>query len=495
MIHNVQEKSVMQFARCLIVRSLLLCAFVLLSNSVDAQDSEISHDRIVGDYLFTDKDYQAVCYTIIYEEHGDVYALWELVDKAAKMEQVDSGSATYRVTFKSIGDVTLTFSQLADGRYNQLTLTGHRTDFRVDGQRHTSDLHRLREFHGDPSNPYLYHEPLQLTDGLQTGSIHDTRIDTTALYAVMNDLRQNNEYMHSMLVMKDGKLVVEEYFNGWDPVRLHRVQSVTKSVTSTLVGLAIEHGFVGSVDDSITTYLPNYDSLLDSNKKAIRIEHLLTMSAGFEWNEEATYYAAPEKCDAHLAGASGDFIGYVLAKPLVNEPGQYFEYNSGYPNILGHIIAKESGMTILEFAFDHLFEPLGVQRAHWMPIYGEKEYRPGCAGGLKLTSRDMVKYGFLYLRDGVWNGKQVVDSNWVSESIEGKIETRHNTRYGYQWKRTHSLDGQYEIFFASGTGGQYIACLPALDAVVVTTAVYHTDKGDDVAMMLLNQVLPAIVGT
>jgi CubicO group peptidase (beta-lactamase class C family) len=477
-----------------IIQWLLVCTLVLLSSTGGAQEAEVPHQQVVGDYLFTDKNYQAVCYTIVFEEQGDLYALWELIDKPAKMEQVDSASATYKVTFKSIGDVTLTFSKLADDRYNQLTLTGHRADFRVDGQRHRSEIHRLREIHGDLSKPYVYREPLQLTDGLQTGGIHDTRIDTTALYAVLNDLRQNNDYMHSMLIMKNGKLVLEAYFNNWDPVRLHRVQSVTKSVTSTLVGLAIEHGFIGSVNDPIATYLPHYDSLLDSSKKDIRIEHLLTMSAGFDWNEEATYYASPKDCDGILAHSSGDCIAYVFAKPLINEPGTYFEYNSGYPNILGHIIAKESEMTILEFAFEYLFEPLGIDRAHWMPIYGEKEYRPGCAGGLKLTSRDMVKYGFLYLRNGFWNGEQVVDSNWVRESIEGKMDSRHNTRYGYLWKRTHSLDGKYEIFYASGTGGQYIACLPALDAVVVTTAVFNTDKGDEVAMLLLSQVLPAIVG-
>jgi len=99
------------------------------------------------------------------------------------------------------------------------------------------------------------------------------------------------------------------------------------------------------------------------------------------------------------------------------------------------------------------------------------------------------------VRGGVGNGKQVVDRDWVGESIEGKMDSGYGTRYGYFWKSTRSLDGKYGVFFASGTGGQYIACLPELDAVVVTTAVFHTDKGDEVAMLLLKQLIPALAGS
>ncbi len=261
------------------------------------------------------------------------------------------------------------------------------------------------------------------------------------------------------------------------------------------MGLALQEGHIENIGDPIYKYLPQYDSLLTGAKREITIEHLLTMSAGFEWNEAATYYAAPEECDAHIAEASGDFIGYVLEKPLVNTPGEVYYYNSGFPNILGHIVAERSGTRILKFAFEHLFGPLGMERAYWYRNRQESEYRPGCAGGLRVTSRDMAKYGLLYLNGGVWNGKQIVDEDWIRESIEGKMDAGHGTRYGYFWKSTRSLDGKHGIFFASGTGGQYIACIPGFDAVVVTTAVFNTDKGDAVAMLLLEQLIPALVGS
>ena len=151
-------------------------------------------------------------------------------------------------------------------------------------------------------------------------------------------------------------------------------------------------------------------------------------------------------------------------------------------------------MNILEFAFRYLFDELGVKRAYWTPLSGEDQYRPGCAGGLRLTSRDMAKYGLLYLRNGRWNDKQLVSEDWVRESVEGKMDSGDDTRYGYFWKRTHSLDGRHDIFFASGTGGQYIACIPELEAVVVTTAAFNTDKADAIALLLLTEFLPMLTG-
>ena len=120
---------------------------------------------------------------------------------------------------------------------------------------------------------------------------------------------------------------------------------------------------------------------------------------------------------------------------------------------------------------------------------------PGCAGGLKLTSRDMAKYGLLYLQGGLWNGEQILDPDWVRESVEGKIDSGYDTHYGYFWKSIFSPDGKHEIFFASGTGGQFIVCIPGLDAVVVTAAVFNTDRSDEIVMMLQQQMIPALEGS
>jgi CubicO group peptidase (beta-lactamase class C family) len=479
--------------RAALMSVMIACA--LMTVSCARRGSTVTAESLCGDYLFDAKESYAVFYTTVYERDGALYAQSELVDYPVEMTKRGGDPPTYRIRFKSKGDFDLVFSSYRDGRYRTLTMKDNESAFRLGGARHEGAAQALREYHSRSGERYRYRRPLQLEDGLRTGSADEAGIDTTALCAMMNTVFEEYPYIHSILVVKDGMLVVEEYFNGWDPPRMHRLQSVTKSYTSTLVGIAIEQGLIGSVDDPVCGYLPSYDSLLAGAKREIRIRDLLTMSAGFEWNEGATYYAAPEKCDAHLADASGDYIGYVLAKPLADAPGERFEYNSGYPNILGHIIVQRSGRNILEFAFEHLFDPLGVERAQWMPIYSDREYRPGCAGGLKLTSRDMAKYGLLYLCGGEWNGKRIIGNEWVRESTAGRLDSGYGTRYGYLWKTIPTLDGRYGIFFASGTGGQYIACIPGLDAVVVTTAAFNTDKGDAVAMLLLEKLIPAISRT
>jgi CubicO group peptidase (beta-lactamase class C family) len=127
-----------------------------------------------------------------------------------------------------------------------------------------------------------------------------------------------------------------------------------------------------------------------------------------------------------------------------------------------------------------------------MSIRGES--KPSCAGGLKLSSRDLARYGYLYLRGGAWEGKQLVPTEWVSESLRDHFITDvdMNVGRGYWWGRAKSLDGLHDIFFASGTGGQYVIVIPDLDTVVVTTAVFRTDKGDAVAMLLLESLFPAL---
>ena len=449
----------------------------------------------IGDYLFDGRSFDSVFFITVYEEEGKLYAYSEMTDYPVEMERTNIAPPVFRIKYKRKGDFSLSFSRLAGKRYNSVLMSDNKSEFKMEGERSSEEILKLREYHNGRGGKYSYRKPLQLADGLKTGSVSDTEIDTTALYAMIDGIIDSSDIMHSLLVIKNGKLVVEEYFNGWDPPRLHRLQSVTKSYTSTLVGLALKHGYIGSVDDPVHKYLPQYDSLFTDEKKMITIEHLLTMSAGFEWNEEATYYNDPKACDAHIAGASRDFIEYVLSKPLASLPGERYEYNSGFPNMMGHIVCERSGMKILDFSLKYLFGPLGMNRARWMRNYNNKEYRPGCAGGLKLTSRDMAKYGLLYLQGGLWNGEQILDPDWVRESVEGKIDSGYDTHYGYFWKSIFSPDGKHEIFFASGTGGQFIVCIPGLDAVVVTAAVFNTDRSDEIVMMLQQQMIPALEGS
>ena len=467
----------------------ILCLAPLTGSCGQAVDQPGT--EVLGDYLFEEMRFRAVFLTHVYERDGSVYAQLDIVDRPSELVAVDGADDEYSMDVGgSKNKFVASFVRDADGRVTELRLTNEANGVEMMGKRVDLPLARLRDRYESTASEYVYEPPLEIEGDWPVGSLEEAGIDPGPLHEMMADISQSADFMQSILVVKDGKLVFEEYMNGWDPLRLHRLQSVTKSVTSTMAGLAISEGLIESVQDPLREYLPEYAELFDETKSKILIEHLLTMTGGFEWNEDATYYAKPEDCDAHLAMASGDFIQYVLEKPMANEPGTVFEYNSGFPNMLGYIIELRAGMNLLEFADAHLFEPLGIERAYWQPESGID--RPGCAGGLRLTSRDMARYGLLYLQDGMWNGEQLLDPEWVRESVKWRLDA-YEGGYGYFWKRYVNED--IDAFLASGTGGQFIVCIPALDAVVVTTAQFNTDKDYQIVGFLLSYVVPALMAS
>ncbi|MGD9141648.1 MAG: serine hydrolase [bacterium] len=475
--------------RSYLVAALFISAGITGLLSASFISEAATESPLTGDYLFDNLDRGARFLAHVYENDGDLYAMLDIADAPMKLELRDAGNKEYRAVLKTTKDFTVRFMKGDSGEFDRLHLECGTYDLDMTGKRIAEDIMRLREYHARPPQPYAYKKPLEVEGGWEVASLDEVGMGAEHLDQMMNDIYANYDYVHSILIVKDGKLVFEEYMNGWDPLRLHRLQSVTKSVTATLVGLAVREGFIGDLGDPLYEYLPEYSALFDEAKKEITIEHLLTMSAGFDWNELETYYADPEACDAHIAGASGDFIKFVLERPIVNEPGTRWYYNSGYPNMLGYIIEQESGRKLLEFAFEYLFEPIGIRRAYWQPTVGEG--RPSCAGGLRLMSRDMARYGQLHLMNGKWGGEQVLPRDFVAASTSPLIETGLDGAYGYFWW-THEQE-EFSAYLASGTGGQYIVCIPALNVVVVTTAVYHTDKSDEVVGLLLKYVVPALL--
>ena len=477
----------MSHSRNLVMLSVVFVAACLTFISCNSRQPTAVRD-VTGDYLFDERETGAVFLAHVYEDEGELYAMLDIADRPMGLELKDPEKVEYLMNSQGRGDFILGFSEYESGEFTRLRLMSDSQELDMTGERFREDITRLRGYHAQPTGSYSYRTPLQVEGGWEVSTLQEAGIDTSMLEEMMNAIHENYDYMHSILIVKGGKLVFEEYTNGWDPLRMHRLQSVSKSFTSTLVGIAIEEGLIGSINDQLYEYLPEYSSLFDESKKRIDIEHLLTMTAGFEWNELETYYENPKACDSHAAGASGDYIRYVLEKPLVNEPGTAWYYNSGFPNMLGHIIEEKSGMDLLEFSYQHLFEPLGIRRAYWQPITGEE--RPSCAGGLRLMSRDMARYGELYLRSGVWDGEQILPPEWIEESTRWRVDTGLDVGYGYFWKRYSN--GGLDVFLASGTGGQYIVCVPAFDAVVVTTARYNTDKSDGVTGLLMKYIVPAL---
>lgn len=335
---------------------------------------------------------------------------------------------------------------------------------------------------------WRYYQPEQLADGWEVSSIWEEAFDTLALYNMMDGVHFGDyEFMHGVLIVRNGKLVFEEYFGGFARDSLQHFQSTTKSITSALVGIAIDRGEIGSVTEPLFDYLPQYARLRDAEKDRITIEHCLMMAAGLEWNEHSVPYSDPDN-DNSVGNRSDDYVAYVLSKPVVHEPGTQWYYNSGCSMTLGAILLNATGILADEYADRYLFGPLGISRHYWMVMGGG---HLATHGGLFLRMRDMAKFGQLFLQGGAWDGQQVISEEWVAESTRPRMAAEGGTQYGYQWWFLVA-DG-YDVPIAAGGGGQYIFLVPALDMVVVTAANPRNvgDQEQRVVSLFLNHILPA----
>jgi CubicO group peptidase (beta-lactamase class C family) len=305
------------------------------------------------------------------------------------------------------------------------------------------------------------------------------------------------ENIHSILLVKDGKLILEEYFPGetvfgqyinFRRNTLHNLHSVTKSFTSALIGIALDQGIIESVDQDLATFFPELADVFQGTAKTeIQLKHLLTMSSGLNW-DEGTYPYTDSRNDHIQMDRSGDPVGFVLDRPLVAEPGSTFVYNSGLSITLGEIIFKVSGRRADEFAAEHLFQPLGIENFNWVR-YSNGTIQAG--GGLNLRPRDMAKFGQLFLNGGEWRGQRVISEEWVQDSTGPQGP---NQGYGYQWWLTSfTINGQeLATFSAQGRGGQFIFVFPALDFIAVFTGGNDNDRGAQPFAMLGLHILPAL---
>ncbi len=261
------------------------------------------------------------------------------------------------------------------------------------------------------------------------------------------------------------------YFNPWwHPFYrrgdLHTLQSVTKTVTSVAIGVAITRGEFPSVDTPVLQFFPGAKPAnVDERKRRMTIRHLLTMTAGLEWNESLPYDDPRNDCS--VMEASSDWASYVIDRPMSGEPGARFNYNSGATILLARIFEAATGQDIEEYAAKHLFAPLGITRYFWKRT---PDGLPDTEGGLYLDPHDLAKIAQLFLRGGVWEGKQVVSAAWVKESLAPSITVSASTgvQYGFKWwLYPYSKDDPRLAFAGSGFGGQFPIVIPAYDLVVV----------------------------
>ncbi len=284
------------------------------------------------------------------------------------------------------------------------------------------------------------------------------------------------ETLYGLLVVKNGYLIAEDYYNEGSVGQKALLQSAAKSITSALVGLALEQGCLSSVDQKMIDFFPDFaDQIVDPRKREITLRDMLQMRAGYP----------PEESDQALWEAvwSGDYVHLVADFPLTSDPGTAFQYSNLTTHWLGVIVARTCDTDLKSFGQEHLFDPLGAEVGDWQKDLDGYNW---AAGEIHLSARDAAKFGMLFLNDGQFEGHQIVPADWVRDSLQTYSEDAYdnigefrNIGYGYQWWSAEV--GDHDVNFAWGHGGQLIVLLDDLNMVVVVTAdpmyeVYGSDS-------------------
>ncbi|MVM30954.1 serine hydrolase [Spirosoma sp. HMF4905] len=319
----------------------------------------------------------------------------------------------------------------------------------------------------DPPPTYAYQLPRQIADGWSVASLQSQQVDPKPIEELTNQiLTEQYHNIHSLLIVRNGKLVYENYFNGYNQSIPENIYSSTKSITSVLVGIALDKHLIGSVEDKVIDYFPQYADLpnLTPAKKQITIRNLLTMSSGLECDDDQPLSPGNEA----TMYKSTDWVRYTLSLPMKADPGTITAYCTGGVAVLGGILERATGKTVDEFAQAYLWNPLGIQPIRWdrMPTG-----QVNTSGRLFIRPRDMAKLGQLVLDQGKWQSQQVVSTDWVNELTRQQVVLRDQA-YGYLWwRRPFLMDGKtYPAYYASGNGGHYIVVIPSENIVVVSTA-------------------------
>jgi len=347
--------------------------------------------------------------------------------------------------------------------------------------------------------------PEKMDDGWSVSRPQDQGLDPALICSIGPRLEAwKDANVHAVVVARHGVLVYERYIAGEDqnwgkPLgrvaynagMVHDLRSVTKSLTSLVVGIALDRGWIKDLDAPVLSFFPEYADLRGPEKDRITLRHLLMMSTGLVWDETIPY-SNPENSENQLYEAK-DPYRYVLERPVADRPGQIFNYVTGAPSVLGAVVRKVTGKQFDVVEKEVLFEPLGIAGAEWTHFDNGD---PMAGGGLRLRPRDLAKIGQLVLAHGAWNGQQIVPATWIEQSTAPRLNAYSMYFYGYQWWLGRSLlDGhQVDWIAGRGYGGQRLFIVPSLDLVVVVMAGHYDNSAlqEIVGISLLNRkVLPA----
>jgi CubicO group peptidase (beta-lactamase class C family) len=336
-----------------------------------------------------------------------------------------------------------------------------------------------------PSSPKPNPPAYWPTNGWRSTAPEEQGMDSEKLAQMVEHIQQEKLDVHSLLIIRNGYLVSEFYAYPYSAGQAHWVMSVTKSVISALVGIAIQKGYIKDVHQPLFSLLPDQGvANLDEKKKAITLEDLLTMTSGLDCHEN------PAPGEAFMQ-ASENWIQFMLVLPMAEQPGTTFNYCTSAVELLSAVLQKATGMSTREFANQNLFGPLGIG-----PI-SEERWTSDPQGvtvggyGLALTPTEMAKLGYLFLNQGQWDGQTIVPADWVAASTVSHANQGAKKEYGYLWW----VDPQGKWYAALGRGGQHIFVYPAENLVVVFTAdLPYTNDADLIPLQeLLDQyILPSV---
>ncbi len=330
----------------------------------------------------------------------------------------------------------------------------------------------------------------------------DVGVKPELLNNLISDIQAEKiQNIHGLLIIKEDKLITEEYFGDFSEAELHYTASVSKSFASTLLGIAIDKGFFEGeiqtvLNRNVSELFPEYADLIakDSLKEELKLKHFLTMTAGFQWDEHSYPYS-DSRNDCNRLNMHDDPMKFLFDRSLVSNPGTEFYYNGGLSLAISYLIEKYTEMRVDRFAEKYLFKPLGIDEYRWEAVANGLI---DTDGGLHLKPIDQAKLGYLFLHEGVWGDQRLVSKEWAKEVTKIQHRNTDMPDYSYQWwcGDFYVKNKAYFTYFASGHGGQKVLVLPEYDVVIVITQqVFSNPLGDfNFIAILSDYILPALTG-
>ncbi len=341
---------------------------------------------------------------------------------------------------------------------------------------------------------YNYQTPKKFNDGWEVSSLQAEGIDTRIIEDITAEILDEDSYENvlSMLIIKNSKLVHEAYSPYCQRNTLHVIASITKTVTSTLIGLAIDKGFIESVDSKVYDLIPEYrDLITDSRFNKISLKNIMTMTSGIDWNERVSYND-PRNSEYQMV-ESENWMKYVLSRGIKYAPETIYNYNTGSIHLLSAVIKSVSGLYAHQFAEKYLLHPMGIYGYQWNKDPMGYPCTGGTDGGIGLRTRDIAKFGWLFLKDGTWKGKRIISEKWVKEAPVKHNELSGRRRYAYNWfSGTKTVNRkQFEYIASFGYGGQTLYIVPKYDLIIVFTC--DLSEGNADVNTLVNRTFEAAI--